>query len=357
MWKSIISNSPRTLVEIMSALVSQLISKLSSDSADLRVVGGRALGEVVRKLGDRVLPAVVPHLQRGLLSDDQSMREGVCLGLAEILGAASRKQIEAYINVLVPALQQALCDRSAKVRSQAALAFQTLHKNIGNAALDEVIPALLERLSGSSGSGAGEGEEEEGEGEESGDADKATDDEDAAYALMALREVVSHRPRDLLEYLLPKLTTHPMQIASAKALGTIAMVAGAHLNYHFQMLVTALVYELFTASESLEKAKAKAADSGSGNNDSGNDMIAVETARIAAIKDAAASVVGSVTSAGVNYLVTELGKQIEHDSDARRRLWGCWLTEQCVKKSKADFGDYVPLVLKVVIVIVICVCI
>lgn len=141
-----VSNTPRTLVEIMNELVSQLIYKLAAESTDLRMVAGRALGEVVRKLGDRVLPAVVPHLRAGLEGGDLGMREGVCLGLAEILQASTRRQIEDYIGVLVPALQQGLCDPSEVVRSQAARAFVTLTKALGPRAIEDVLPTLVEQV-------------------------------------------------------------------------------------------------------------------------------------------------------------------------------------------------------------------
>jgi uncharacterized membrane protein len=45
-WKAVVSNTPRTLVEITPVLVKQLISKLSADSEDLRIVAGKSLGEV-----------------------------------------------------------------------------------------------------------------------------------------------------------------------------------------------------------------------------------------------------------------------------------------------------------------------
>ena len=88
------------------------------------MVAGRSLGELVRKLGDRVLPTVVPLLQAQLTTvnttstatgtgagtggegdEAEAMRQGVCLGLVEILAAASKAQVETYIGTLVPALQ------------------------------------------------------------------------------------------------------------------------------------------------------------------------------------------------------------------------------------------------------------
>jgi hypothetical protein len=71
------------------------------------------------------------------------MRQGVGLGLAEILGAASYKQIEDYLYVLMPALQGALCDRSIDVRSQAAKAFLTLFKSIGLRGIYLIIYLIL----------------------------------------------------------------------------------------------------------------------------------------------------------------------------------------------------------------------
>ena len=85
------------------------------------MVAGRSLGELVRKLGDRVLPTVVPLLQaqlnnvtssssttdsslvtEGELDDEdaEAMRQGVCLGLVEILAAASKTQVEEGVGMM-----------------------------------------------------------------------------------------------------------------------------------------------------------------------------------------------------------------------------------------------------------------
>jgi hypothetical protein len=116
------------------------------------------------------------------------MRQGVCIGLAEILSSASTRQIEDYLDMLVSALQTSLCDSSTAVRAQAARAFQTLFKAVGELAVQEVVPSLLRAIS------------------------NADDLTKADLALLGLREIVNMRPRDLLEYLLPKLLTHPLQV-------------------------------------------------------------------------------------------------------------------------------------------------
>ena len=58
-WKSIVNNTPKTLTEIMSILVSELIAQLACDVEDMRFIASRALGELVKKLGDKILPGDV----------------------------------------------------------------------------------------------------------------------------------------------------------------------------------------------------------------------------------------------------------------------------------------------------------
>jgi len=60
-WKGIISNTPRTLRRIVRPLMECIIQGLSdSNSSERQEVAGKTLGDIVRKLGDRVLPQIVP---------------------------------------------------------------------------------------------------------------------------------------------------------------------------------------------------------------------------------------------------------------------------------------------------------
>lgn len=47
----------------------------------------------MRKLGERILPEIIPILERGLDSDKNDERQGVCIGLSEIVASTSREQV------------------------------------------------------------------------------------------------------------------------------------------------------------------------------------------------------------------------------------------------------------------------
>ena len=86
-------------------------------------------------------------LLQGLKSPLPEKRQGVCLGLSEVIGASTRKQIDDFLPVLIPAVQDALCDVSPEVREAAATAFNKLQHIVGIKAVDEILPSLLAELS------------------------------------------------------------------------------------------------------------------------------------------------------------------------------------------------------------------
>lgn len=85
----------------------------------------------MRKLGERVLPEVIPMLEAGLDSDDVENRQGVCIGLSEIIQGSSREYVHRYSNTLLPTIRNALCDKEGTVRAAAAKTFQSLHSTVG----------------------------------------------------------------------------------------------------------------------------------------------------------------------------------------------------------------------------------
>ena len=74
-WKVVVTNTPRTLREILSTLFNLLLGCLASSVYDKRQVAARTLGDLVRKLGERVLPEIIPILEDGLNSDEPDTRQ------------------------------------------------------------------------------------------------------------------------------------------------------------------------------------------------------------------------------------------------------------------------------------------
>lgn len=116
-WKTLVENTPRALRAILPTLTDQLISLLSGGEGEPQAAAAAALGELVAKLGERVLPKLVPILQRGLTEGDADYRAGVCLGLAELIGAAGRDTVESFLDDLIAAVRTGLCDEEPQVTS------------------------------------------------------------------------------------------------------------------------------------------------------------------------------------------------------------------------------------------------
>ena len=92
-WKVVVTNTPRTLREILPQLLALVLGSLTSDLHDHRQVAARTLGDLVRKMGHRVLPEVVPLLEKRLQSDSQQERQGVCIGLSEIIKCSDMESV------------------------------------------------------------------------------------------------------------------------------------------------------------------------------------------------------------------------------------------------------------------------
>lgn len=130
-WKVVVTNTAQTLREILPTLVHLLLGCLASESHDKRKVAARTLGDLVRKLGERVLPEVIPMLEKGLGSKVKQERQGVCIGLSEIIEQTSRDSVMLYVDSLLPTVRNALRDGEPEVRAAAAMTFNSLHSNVG----------------------------------------------------------------------------------------------------------------------------------------------------------------------------------------------------------------------------------
>lgn len=228
-WKVVVTNTPRTLREILPTLFGLLLGCLASTSHDKRQVAGRTLGDLVRKLGERVLPEIIPILERGLNSDQADQRQGVCIGLSEIMESTSKDMVLSFVNSLVPTVRKALSDPLPEVRKAAAKTFDSLHNTVGSRALDEILPSMLNGLSD-------------------------PNPEVAEWTLDGLRQVMAIKSRVVLPYLVPQLTASPV---NTKALSILASVAGESLTKYLPKILPALIQALSTAQGSANETQEK----------------------------------------------------------------------------------------------------
>jgi HEAT repeat protein len=220
-WKTVITNTPKTLRQIVPSMMQQIIVCLSSSSnTEKRQMAGKALGDLVRKLGERVLPEIIPILERGLENVGSDTRQGICLAMTEVIGSASKQQLTQFINQLIPPLRRALCDPEDDVRQAAGTAFDLLYKMAGSKILDEILPPLLAAL------------------EQSGTVDTGAD---PTHALNGLKQMLSVRSKFVLPAVLPKLIKTPLTPFSARALGSVSEVAGTELYAHLGLILPPLM--------------------------------------------------------------------------------------------------------------------
>ena len=216
-WKSVVASTPKTLLEIIGALITSIIEGLSSHSNEDRTIScGGALRELVRKLGERVLPSVVPVFAERLREGDTSTRIGVCVGLVEVVTNSSKSQMREYLSRLMPTLRDALCDSEDAVREAAGSAFGSLLHLVGEDVLADVVPMLLAKIAGSA------------------------DPESSAHALDGLRQIIRKHPY-VLEGVLPSLTDGKLTANNANAIGALSQVAPRVISQKLKETLTPLL--------------------------------------------------------------------------------------------------------------------
>ncbi|CAH8486790.1 unnamed protein product [Dicrocoelium dendriticum] len=210
-WKVIVPNTSRTLREIMPTLVRLILSILGAPNREQQQLAARSLGDVVRKLGERILPEIIPLLLQILDSPDPDGRRGVCNGLMEIIRNCPREQLTNYTDVLLVPVRRALCDELPEVRRSGARAFELLHNILGLRSLEGILPDLMSLLD---------------------------DSESNPYALDGLRQLLVVKGKAVMPYLIPKLIYPTVNV---KAFAYLASVAGESLSRQLGRILPALL--------------------------------------------------------------------------------------------------------------------
>ncbi|GMF97863.1 binding protein [[Candida] boidinii] len=208
-WKALVANTPKTVKEILPTLTQIIVRRLASPDEDQRKIAATTLGEMVRRVGSDAWSQLLPTLEESFLSSDSDAKQGICIAVRELVESASTENVHKYQDRFVAIIRDALVDANESVRESAAQAFDVLQDAIGDSAVDEVIPQLLEML----------------------DSDSSDD------ALSALQEIMSTKSDIIFPILIPSLLTPPIK---ARALSALAQVAGPALFKRLSTIINSL---------------------------------------------------------------------------------------------------------------------
>ena len=210
-WKALVANTPKTIKEIMPTLISIIVRRLASPDEVQRSIAAATLGDMIRRVGGNALEQLLPTLRETMYSSDSDAKQGICIAIHEIIQSTATDNVIEHQDIFVSVVKEALVDPNPNVRESAALAFDALQESIGNSAVDEVIPQLLEMLNTSDGS----------------------DD-----ALCALQEIMATKSDVIFPILIPSLLTPPI---NGQAIGALAEAAGSALYKRLSTIINSLV--------------------------------------------------------------------------------------------------------------------
>ncbi|KAG9075587.1 translational activator of GCN4, partial [Ceratobasidium sp. UAMH 11750] len=214
-WKVLVSNTPRTVRDLLPMLIERIVDLLASPDSEQRETAARTIAELCRKLGEKILGEIVPLLRSAANSPNPATREGVCLVLTEIMLNTTDSQREGHEAEITAAVRVSLVDTSPAVRAAAAQAFDVLQEQLGAQAIDQTIPTLLEALRDST--------------------------DTSGTALQALKEVMMVRATTVFPVLIPTLIAQPITASNARAFASLVTVAGNALSKRLTQILTALV--------------------------------------------------------------------------------------------------------------------
>ncbi|WFD32601.1 translational activator of GCN4 [Malassezia sp. CBS 17886] len=231
-WKAVVHNTPRTAREVLPAMLDLILAALAAAGAEQREMAGRTLGELVRKLGEKILHETTPLLAaRARDAPSPSTRAGVCLAVTDILANATKTQLEDHEEPLLAIVRGALVDAAPAVRAAAAHAFDAVQAHLGSRAIDSTLPTLLDAL------------------------DARADH--AATALAALREVVRTRPDVVFPLVVPALAQVPVSVSHARALCALVPVAGSALSAQLAAILASLARTLLDLGDDAAPVRAE----------------------------------------------------------------------------------------------------
>ena len=221
-WKVLVDHALRTLREVMPELMMLVFSSLAMESEVRQGTALRTLGELVRKMGDKLMTTLVPMMRDALKGNTKALRIGVCYGLCEVLLALSNEQARTHILPLVPAFKRAIVDADPEVRDAAGHAFNFMVDRMGNTVVEQIVPLLVEEVAKGGGS---------------------------EHALAGLEALMKYRAKAVLPLLVSQLLAGELTPAKAEALARLMAVASEGGSRHAAEVLDRLLENVCTVGE------------------------------------------------------------------------------------------------------------
>lgn len=206
-WKSLVTNTPRTVKNIIGVILNICIRIIKSSNEERQTTAETAISEIILKNGSGILSAISPVIEKSASNlSDVETRSGTILILSVILSHLDKEGSEDFIETSIQLVRDALIDEFAEVREAGAISFDKLQQLIGRDAVDYILPDLLNKLRGHS-----------------------QDDEvseESTYILDALRKLMSVRANTIFPILIPTLLEKPISVFNVRALASLIEVSG-----------------------------------------------------------------------------------------------------------------------------------
>ena len=90
-------------------------------------MGQECLGEIVRKLGERIMEPLMPEVQKSLENERIEYRRGAMRALSVIIVNAQSEVFVEYDKFLIKAFRRTLCDPDLALRQAAGETFAVYH--------------------------------------------------------------------------------------------------------------------------------------------------------------------------------------------------------------------------------------
>jgi hypothetical protein len=296
-WKALVA-TPRTLKELIPTLTQSIIRRLASSNMEHKVIAGNALGELIRKAGEGVLSTLLPTLEEGLqTSSDTDSKQGICMALREIISSSASEVLEDYEKTLISVVRAALVDSDSEVRETAAEAFDSLQDIFGKRAVDQVLPHLLSLL-------------------------RSEDDADTALSALLTLLTDNTRANIILPNLVPTLLKPPITSFNARAIASLAEVAGSSMSRRLPTILNALMDAIIVTKDEDLKTELQ----------SSFDTILLSADEYD----------------GLNTIMSVMLALVKHD-DHRRRANAAARFREFIEKAQVDFSRYYPDVIRVLL--------